>query len=351
MVGDFFLDRYYVIDPALAEPSLETGLTAHQVVAVRDSPGAAGTVVNNLVALGTGSILAFGMVGDDAHGHALRRLMEFQRVDCSNLLAVPDRMTPTYTKPMRLTDQGEVESERIDIVNRSPTPERHVSALLDRLENHAHAVDAIILLDQVTTADHGVITRRFRDSAAELARRTPGTLFYADSRAFLSEFRQVVVKANHHEASRALENDKAKPFETAPASPHPAPSLVGDRVGKRTQTVDDLLEGGIALRARTHRDVFITRGDQGILVVTASEAFDAPGVRVDGPLDIVGAGDSATAGIVLALAAGASPDVAAHMANLIASITIQQIGTTGVARPDQVLDRHDVFVRQQDAIR
>ena len=50
--GRFFLDKYLDVDPALAETSLETGKTAHQVVAVRHSPGAAGTVVCNLAALG-----------------------------------------------------------------------------------------------------------------------------------------------------------------------------------------------------------------------------------------------------------------------------------------------------------
>ena len=43
VVGDFFLDKYLRIDEALAEPSLETGLVAHQVVRVTCSPGAAGT--------------------------------------------------------------------------------------------------------------------------------------------------------------------------------------------------------------------------------------------------------------------------------------------------------------------
>ena len=40
--GDFFLDQYLVIDDALREVSLETGLSAHQVVGIRNSPGAAG---------------------------------------------------------------------------------------------------------------------------------------------------------------------------------------------------------------------------------------------------------------------------------------------------------------------
>ena len=39
VVGDSFLDKYLHIDGALAEPSLETGLVAHQVVRVTCSPG------------------------------------------------------------------------------------------------------------------------------------------------------------------------------------------------------------------------------------------------------------------------------------------------------------------------
>ena len=64
VVGDFFLDYYLEIDAHLAETSLETGLEAHQVVRVRFSPGAAGTVTSNLRALGV-NVLALGVLGDD----------------------------------------------------------------------------------------------------------------------------------------------------------------------------------------------------------------------------------------------------------------------------------------------
>ena len=53
-----------------------------------------------------------------------------------------------------------------------------------------------------------------------------------------------------------------------------------------------------------------------------------PGLEVAGPIDIVGAGDSVAAGIVSALCAGASNPEAALVGNLVASITIQQLGTT-----------------------
>ena len=69
------------------------------------------------------------------------------------------------------------------------------------------------------------------------------------------------------------------------------------------------------------------------------EPQKVPGLKVSGPIDICGAGDSTTAGIVSALCAGASPAQAAHLGCLVASITIQQIGVTGTASPAQVLAR------------
>ena len=57
IVGDFCLDRYLDIDPARCETSIETGLPVHNVVRVRAQPGGAGTILNNLVALGVGRIV------------------------------------------------------------------------------------------------------------------------------------------------------------------------------------------------------------------------------------------------------------------------------------------------------
>src|SRR6185369_4893496 len=65
VVGDFCLDRYLEIDPTRNEISLETNLPVYNVVNVRSQPGAAGTILNNLVALGIGTIYPVGFSGYD----------------------------------------------------------------------------------------------------------------------------------------------------------------------------------------------------------------------------------------------------------------------------------------------
>src|SRR5438067_5846207 len=92
VVGDLFLDRYLDIDAGLTEPSLETGLDAYQVTRVRSYPGAAGTVVNNLVALGVGRVCVAAVIGDDGEGYELRQALS--GVDARWVFAHPERRTP-----------------------------------------------------------------------------------------------------------------------------------------------------------------------------------------------------------------------------------------------------------------
>src|SRR3954452_11599708 len=75
VVGDFCLDRYLEIDPSKSEVSIETGLPVHNVVNVRSQPGAAGTILNNLVALGVGEIFVIGVCGEDGEGYELERAL------------------------------------------------------------------------------------------------------------------------------------------------------------------------------------------------------------------------------------------------------------------------------------
>jgi sugar/nucleoside kinase (ribokinase family) len=111
-------------------------------------------------------------------------------------------------------------------------------------------------------------------------------------------------------------------------------------------SIDLAHECGTALYKRNGKPVFLTVGDQGVLLFTNAGCEQIPAVPVAGEIDIVGAGDSFMAAIMSALCSGASPREAALLGNLVASITIQQIGTTGTATPSQVLRRFEQAVRE-----
>jgi bifunctional ADP-heptose synthase (sugar kinase/adenylyltransferase) len=307
LLGDLFLDRYLDIDPARDEPSVETGLTAYQVVRVRSYPGALGTVMNNLSALGVGRIYPIAVIGDDGEGYELRQALErTPGVELGGIVTRPDRRTPTYTKPMR----GGAELNRLDIKNRTPTPPGAEDRVLQLLDEAWPRLDALLVLDQVSEEDCGVVTKRVRDRLAELGERDPGKFVLADSRERIGLFRNVCVKPNRTE------------FEKLARESHPIKNPI-----------------------TSSRPVFVTEGDLGIRYLPSGMTFGTtrglhiPAYPVTGPIDVVGAGDSCSAGIACAVVAGATFEQAAAFGNLVASVTIQQIGTTGTASPDQVRAR------------
>jgi bifunctional ADP-heptose synthase (sugar kinase/adenylyltransferase) len=60
-----------------------------------------------------------------------------------------------------------------------------------------------------------------------------------------------------------------------------------------------------------------------------------------GPIDVVGAGDSAIAGIACALGVGATNAEAAFIGNLAAAVTIKKLGTTGTATPVELVEKYE----------
>ena len=157
-----------------------------------------------------------------------------------------------------------------------------------------------------------------------LAAGHPQVVFWADSRCRIGLFRSVVIKPNREEAARA-------------AFP--------DHTGEIDE--ESVVNAGHLLRARSGRAVFLTRGERGILVFEEDGRHEVRGVQVDGPIDPTGAGDSATAAAVLTLAAGGTSVEAALVANLVASITIEQIGVTGTARPEDLPSRLRLWHSQE----
>jgi len=317
VVGDYFLDKYLIIDPGLGEPSIETGLEAHQVVGKRISPGAAGTVVSNLQALGVGRIKAVGVTGRDGEGFELRQGLQAWGVDTDGLIADAGIFTPTYTKPMIMQADGtERESNRIDIANRQPLSDELQDAVAERIEACAGEVDGMIIADQVAEPELGVINARIRQLICRIGEERPEMPLLVDSRANIGEFVNVMVKPNASEGAHAVGMEIA-----GEGGPEEAAEITR------------------RLAERTRRPVYLTLGANGIAARDGETFVHWPGYTADGPIDIVGAGDSTTAGIVPALCAGASAAEAALFGNLAASITVQQIGVTGTASPAQMLAR------------
>lgn len=303
VVGDICLDRWCTYDPALAEPSRETGIDRVAVVRTQTTAGAGGTVANNLAALGAGMVAVLGAVGDDGHGYELKQALARVGVDASLLVPTPGA-TFTYTKLLNQVD-GEEDLGRIDFIAPPPPPENE-REIVERLTRHGAEYDAVIVSDQAETETGGVVTAGVRQALAELAGRHPSLLIWVDSRLRPERFRGVVVKPNEREAREACARLGAQNFRALHAT-----------VG--------------------HPLMMITHGGEGVLIYEGEAEAWVKTRPVENPVDICGAGDSFSAGAVLALAAGATPAEAARFGNLVASVTIMKKGT-GTASPAEVME-------------
>lgn len=314
VVGDFALDRYLEIDPRQKERSLETGLPVYNVVRVRAQPGAAGTVVNNLVAAGVGRVWPVGFHGADGEGYELRRsLASLSGVQLDALLETSERRTFTYTKPL-LVEPGRPPRElnRLDMKNMSPTPRGLRVALAERVRELAPRVDAVIVLNQVDRRGTGVVGPEVLQALEAAVSDEPELLVLADSRTGLRGFPRVMWKMNLRELG--LLSGAHRPVRAR-------------RAGAEA----------LRLAERNGQPVVVTLGADGLLGAwPTGELWTVPAVPVEGPVDVVGAGDAVSAHLVAALAAGALPQEALEMANLAAAVVVRKLGTTGTATPREL---------------
>jgi rfaE bifunctional protein kinase chain/domain len=314
VLGDFCLDRYLEIDPARQEISIETGLPVHNVLKVRAQPGGAGTIVNNLSALGISTIYPLGFAGDDGEGFELCRGLEQRHgVRLDYFVRTVQRQTFTYCKPLVLSPgRSPIELSRLDLKNWTRTPALLQGLLMGRLLELANRVNAVIVLDQVELPESGVVTTRILDVLNELVEREPALLVLADSRRGLRHFPPLVFKMNGAELS----------------------ALTGS-TGELS--LERLKETAAGLAHNNGRAVFITLAERGIVGASpASEIEHVPALPVRGEIDIVGAGDAVSANLTAAIAAGASMREALELANAAASVVIHKLGSTGTASVGEI---------------
>ena len=233
-------------------------------------------------------------------------------------------MTPTYLKPHDTDKKGlKGEHERYDIKNRNQIPHTLSRQVIEALDSILTDLDGVIIADQVEEPGCGVITDFVREALSERAANHEGIVFLADSRSRVRKFRNIMVKPNQYEATGIQRT---------------IPELMIAR--------ETLEKSARSLYGDVKAPVFITCGERGVMVC-GDGITEVPAVRLDGELDTTGAGDSAAAGIVMALSSGATIVEAAIIGNLAASITAEQLDTTGTATPEELVSRCAVWKSQE----
>src|SRR5262249_4565471 len=161
----------------------------------------------------------------------------------------------------------------LDLRTRAPISPQTEQALLQRLDAAYEAADGLIVLDQIAIEGEGVVTPRVREHLVKLLQSSPGKLIFIDSRRHIGRSRCGMLKPNRPECLRAAQD-----------------------AGLATE---DVAAAALWLTRQTGQPVYLTQGEDGILLAKPNGGTThLPAFSVRGPIDIVGAGDSTTAGVV-----------------------------------------------------
>ena len=306
--GDFCLDAYWHLDESEQELSVETRLPVRRVRTQRYSLGGAGNVAANLIDLGVREVRAVGAYGADLFGGEMLGLLKQRGVHVSGLLNFGETwQTMVYAKPIR----SDGEDSRIDFGAFNEFSGNAIDQLLDQATAAAGNSDAVIFNQQVPG---GINTPAVIERLNAIIADHPGTKFIVDARHHPGLYRGAVLKLNLREAA-----------------------AMSGEIYDQLISEQRVVAMARSLFNQTQQPVFITRGENGILVADGSGVQAVSGIQIIGEIDPVGAGDTVVAALAATLAGGCDVLTAATIANLAASVTVRKLHTTGTATRDEIL--------------
>jgi rfaE bifunctional protein kinase chain/domain len=288
-------------------------------------PGGGANAIYNLADLGV-NVLPVGVVGDDEPGKLLLRAFRHKRIPVSGVFK--DKSYSTVTKTRILAGFAHTAGQQVVRLDREPSegPNAHLRReIVLAAREFARASDALLVSDYGYGAATPSLLNAIREKRG--LDKVPVTL---DSRHRMLEFSGVTAATpNESEVEEAL----------------------GIRIGsgndndwERLLAAGDQIAGEMDLES-----LVITRGKDGMVVFPRRhKPVDIPIHGSDEVADVTGAGDTVVATFTAALAAGASAEEAAHLANYAGGIVVMKRGTATVSQQEllEALDKTPPVARE-----
>ena len=302
VVGDLMLDEF--IWGKVSRISPEAPVPVVNVTGESYYPGGAANVARNLREF-TAHVAMMGLVGADSSGSQLVDLLQKAGIDTSAVQRADDRRTTVKTRIIARNQQV----VRVDREQKASASDRQTSHALKQLDRMAAEVDAIVVADY----GKGFVTQPL---AAHLCRVAAdrGKILTVDPHPHTSQAWQgaTAIKPNRTEALLAA---------GLPLTDAVSPVMADTAILLAGQRLRDLWKP---------QNLLITLGEQGMLLFAGDRPPIHTPTRARDVFDVSGAGDTAIAVLTLALAAGATPEEAAELANRASGIAVGKLGTATV---------------------
>ncbi|MCP4113382.1 MAG: D-glycero-beta-D-manno-heptose-7-phosphate kinase [Desulfobacteraceae bacterium] len=326
VVGDLMLDEYLWGDVDRISPEAPV-----QIVSVRKeeyTPGGAGNVVNNLVALGA-NVLAVGVIGDAENGNRLLEKLKGVGVDTSGIIREKGRLTTLKT---RIIAAGQ-HVLRIDRETKRDISGRTFEILTEFVDKKIPEVDAVLISDY----GKGLLTNTLLSKLVASARKHEKRIIADPKGLDFSKYSGVsLLTPNKKEASLASDieiTDESTLFRS------------GEKI----------------LKIANLERLLITCGKDGMVLFEQNrEPYRIQAVAHQ-VYDVSGAGDTVVSVLGLASASGLSFKQGAELANTAAGIVVGKVGTATVSKeeldsalkeyPDEISLKHKSLSELADMVR
>jgi rfaE bifunctional protein kinase chain/domain len=303
VIGDAIADEF--VYGRVARVSREAPVLILEYDSTEVVPGGAGNAANNVAAMG-GSALLAAVVGRDEPGRRLLASLH-RRVNPRTVVRSSKRGTTIKTRILA----GGIHSAkqqvvRIDRLGTGPLDKKSRDAFFKAAMSAALRADAVLISDYAGGLVSPPIVARIR---RELNRADHPVPILVDSRYRLLSYTGLTAcTPNESEVEQAL----------------------GIRINDDTRVLERA--GREILEQTKMQAVLITRGSRGMaLFVPGAPTVHIPIFGSDEIADVTGAGDTVMATMALALAAGATFELAARLANYAGGLVVMKRGTATVS--------------------
>ncbi len=298
VIGDVMLDRYWSGQAARISP--EAPVPVVKVKTIEERVGGAANVALNIAKLG-GNVTLIGVIGDDADGDKLQRLLLAEGVECDFIV---DKNLHTICK-LRVMAQHQ-QLLRVDF-EETPLNFNH-SELSNLLQKHLAKNEVIVF------SDYG-----------------KGTLENVAQYIFCSK------KAG----LKTLVDPKGTDYKRYANADLITPNLGELKAVVGEGEIDVLIEKGRDLLCNQKiKNVLLTRGEAGMSLIDADSTYSLPAQAKD-VFDVTGAGDTVIAVMALGLATDLRLQDAMYLANLAAGIVVGKVGTSTVSMLELTREMHN----------
>lgn len=276
VIGDMVADIY--LDGRISRISREAPVLVLEQAGEKVVAGGAANVVNNIATLG-GKVHAVGLVGRDKSADGLRAILAKNGADVRGLIA--DDSRPTISKTRIIAGGRATVSQqivRIDRESKAPMAPAVEAELCAYIKSVLPTVEGVVISDYGSDT----VTEGLQSLLIDYC-QAKGIPSIVDSRYAVRRFHGIgYVKQNDAEIAAA-------------------------------------------------KGVLVTRGELGMVLVEHGAVHEIPVSDKSEVFDVSGAGDTCVATVILALAAGAEPALAARLSNIASGIAVRKLGTSTVS--------------------